>query len=322
VADRLAPLSLGNEGLQTEGPSTASGDNVSEHTCIKDDGGTPGRRCYACEEETAAAGLKLSPDDVLDVYVPGRLRCPTCKFELTKATLFVKTGQIGASKAEVYQESEPCPNDGEPMVRVTWREEADANRAYAMKLIDEIIQATGANSLPEALQAAAAPRAGIPEDEYLRKELFIRAQLLGGAEDPRHPPTAELARKVRRERDLFLDALTRFGGHNVDCLVDGTKECTCGFSALLAGAGITVEFAESDRPPVPETLRLAWERFTEEQRHAQVEIGPARKSFYAGAQAFVGIVSAAMEDEEDVDAWQRLEAAYEELANACEELKI
>jgi hypothetical protein len=293
-----------------------------EHTCIKDDGGTPNRRCYACEEETAAAGLKLSPDDVLDLYVPGRLRCPTCKFELTKATLFAKSGQIGASKAEVYQESEPCPNDGEPMVRVTWREEADANREYATRLIDEIIEATGAKSLPEALQAAAAPRSGIPQDEALRKELFVREQLLGDQPDQKHPPTAELARKVKRERDVFLDALTKFGGHNVECLVDGTKECTCGFSALLAGAGITVEFAESAKPPVLDTLKLAWERFSEEQGHAQIEVGPARKAFYAGAQSFVGIVSAAMEDEEDVDAWQRLEGAYEELSQACEELKI
>lgn len=24
---------------------------AEEHTCIKDDGGTPNRKCYACEEE-------------------------------------------------------------------------------------------------------------------------------------------------------------------------------------------------------------------------------------------------------------------------------
>ncbi len=323
MARRLDALSLGYEGRPTERPSTASGDHVSkEHTCIKDDGGTPNRRCYACEEEKAAAGLKLSPDDVLDVYVPGRLRCPTCNFSLTKATIFVQSGQIGASKKEVYQESEPCPNDGEPMVRVTWREEADSNREYAERLITEIIDATGANSLPEALQAASAPRSGIPEDEALRKELFIRKQLLGEQPDPKHPPTAELARKVKRERDLFLEALVKYGGHYVDCLVDGSKECSCGFSALLATAGITVEYAEQEKAPVPDTLSRCWERFNEEERHAQVEIGPARKAFYAGAQSFVGIVSAAMEDEQDVDAWQRLEGAYEELAQACEELKI
>lgn len=231
-----------------------------------------------------AKQLVLAPDDVLDVYVPGRLRCPKCKFDLTKATLFVQSGQIGASKKEVYQESEPCPNDGTLMDRVTWREEADSNREYATRLIDEIIQATGANSLPEALQAAA---------------------------------------KAKEERGLFLEALVKYGGHDVECLVDGSKECSCGFSALLAGAGITVEYAESTgKSPAPDTLKLAWERFNEEERHAQVEVGPARKAFYAGAQSFVGIVSAAMEDEQDVDAWQRLEGAYEELAQVCEELKI
>lgn len=130
------------------------------------------------------------------------------------------------------------------------------------------------------------------------------------------------ARSVKRERDLFLEALVKFGGHDVNCLIDGTKECTCGFSALLAGAGITVEYAEPVKPPATDTLERSWERFNEEERHAQVEVGPARKAFYAGAQAFVGIVSAAMEDELDAEAWQRLECAYEELAQACEEMKI
>lgn len=265
--------------------------------------------------------LALAPDDVLDVYVPGRLRCPKCKFELTKATLFLQSGQIGASKKEVYQESEPCPNDGTLMDRVTWREESDANREYATRLIDEIIQATGANSLPEALQAAAAPRSGIPQYEALRKELFIRAQLLGEQPDPKHPPTAELARKVKRERDLFLEALTTFGGHNVECLVDGEKECSCGFSALLAGAGITVEYAKPAKPEASDSLARLWKAFSEEQSHAQVEVGPARKAFYAGAQAFVGIVAGALEmDDAAYD--KRIEETYEELSQACEELKI
>jgi hypothetical protein len=34
---------------------------ITHHTCIKDDGGTPNRKCYACEEEAAAenAAMKL-----------------------------------------------------------------------------------------------------------------------------------------------------------------------------------------------------------------------------------------------------------------------
>lgn len=315
-------------------PSTASGDYVTPRTLSADEfeylalmGRTQAGDLIVGEGGAErvlqrAKQLALAPDDVLDVYVPGRLRCPKCKFELTVATLFLQSGEIGASKKEVYQQSEPCPNDGTLMDRVTWREEADSNREYATRLIDEIIQATGANSLPEALAAAAAPRSGIPQDEALRKELFVRQQLLGEQPDPKHPPTAELARKIKRERDLFLEALVKYGGHDVECLVDGTKECTCGFSGLLASAGITVEYAEPVKPPVADTLERSWELFSEEQRHAQVEIGPARKAFYAGAQSFVGIVSAAMEDEEDVDAWQRLEGAYEELSQACEELKI
>jgi hypothetical protein len=35
---------------------------MTAHSCIKDDGGTPGRRCSACEEEAAADSLKRLPD--------------------------------------------------------------------------------------------------------------------------------------------------------------------------------------------------------------------------------------------------------------------
>lgn len=211
---------------------------MSEHTCIKDDGGTPGRRCYACEEEKAAAGLKLSPDDVLDVYVPGRLRCPTCDFQVSKATIFLGSGEIGVTKDQVYQQSEPCPNDGHPMVRVTWREEADANRKYAEKLISEIMVATDASSLPEALEKAKAGR---------------------DAFEPVEPGTS---------------------------------------------------------------MAAAWERFSEEEQHAQVEIRAARRAFWAGAQSLVGVVADALEDESDLASWQKLEGAYEEIGQACEELKL
>lgn len=112
-----------------------------------------------CEDLLQAKQLQIPADDILDMYVPGRLRCPKCSFELSKATIFAQSGAIGASKAEVYQEAEPCPNDGTLMDRVTWREEADRNREYAEKLISEIIEATGTQSLPEAMEAIKTARA-------------------------------------------------------------------------------------------------------------------------------------------------------------------
>lgn len=55
------------------------------------------------------------------IYVPGGWRCDKCGFDLTKSLLFAKSGAIGADLA---MHTEPCPNDGEPMRRVTWEEDA------------------------------------------------------------------------------------------------------------------------------------------------------------------------------------------------------
>lgn len=189
-----------------------------------------------------AKQLALAPDDVLDLYVPGRLRCPKCRFELTKATIFVQSGDIGASKAEVYQQSEPCPNDGTLMDRVTWREEADANRQYAERLINEIIEAVGVKSLPEAMEAI----------------------------------------KIAREEAMFVTP---------------------------------------EKPAT--TLKEAWEKFSNEQGHAQVEIGPARKAFYAGAQVFCSTMNDILEgDTEANEAAEQVEALYRELEEAVEEMKL
>jgi hypothetical protein len=192
-----------------------------------------------------AKQLAMPPDDVMDVYVPGRLRCPKCTFELTKATLFVQSGQIGASKAEVYQEAEPCPNDGTLMDRVTWREESDRNREYAEKLISEIIESVGAQSLPEAF---------------------------------------ELIKEARAE----------------------------------------AQRSEATQPST--TLNESWERFAQEFASIR-ETSPlqfALMSFFAGAQTIVGIMNAAMDDESisEEESFERMEAAYKELAEAIEELKI
>lgn len=65
------------------------------------------------------------------IYVPGAWRCPKCGFELTKSLLGARTGNIAPDMA---QHDEPCPNDGEPMQRVTWKGDAMrlADRACEM----------------------------------------------------------------------------------------------------------------------------------------------------------------------------------------------
>lgn len=97
----------------------------------------------------------MTPDDAMDIYVPGRWRCLKCQFQLSSATLFVASGEIGCTRDQVMRmDGECCPNDGTAMVRVTWREDSDHNRQWGVDLMEEIIGATYAASLPEALESA------------------------------------------------------------------------------------------------------------------------------------------------------------------------
>lgn len=93
-----------------------------------------------------------SVDDVLDIYVPGRWRCLKCAFVLSRATIFMASGEIGSSRDDVMRMTgEVCPNDGELMVRVTWREDAAESREFSERLITDVMEATGAEHLPAAL---------------------------------------------------------------------------------------------------------------------------------------------------------------------------
>ena len=60
------------------------------------------------------------------VYVAGDWVCPKCSFRLHKRILRASDGAVGVDLSEV---GEPCPNDGETMQRLTWKQDAeDANR--------------------------------------------------------------------------------------------------------------------------------------------------------------------------------------------------
>lgn len=52
--------------------------------------------------------------------VPGRMHCSVCGFNLTRVNLYVYSGTTGAGGSE----TEPCPNDGNPLLPVTWEQEA------------------------------------------------------------------------------------------------------------------------------------------------------------------------------------------------------
>lgn len=90
--------------------------------------------------ETPAA---RAPDDHLDIYVPGEWKCLKCDFVLSRTTLNVTTGEAGVSRADIF-EGEPCPNDGTPMVKVTWRERASDHYEWGRKLMDDLLALTTA----------------------------------------------------------------------------------------------------------------------------------------------------------------------------------
>jgi hypothetical protein len=107
--------------------------------------------------ENSAGGPGLSAeecDEILDaiadlaakVYVPGLWKCPKCKFQLTTSVLYAKTGNIGVQ----HHNSDPCPNDGETLLPVTWEEDAREMsermmQAILMDRIDELRKNEGAS---------------------------------------------------------------------------------------------------------------------------------------------------------------------------------
>jgi hypothetical protein len=54
------------------------------------------------------------------LYAPGSFRCDKCGFHQEKRILNASTGEVGIRKDG--DEAGKCPNDGERMRRVTWRE--------------------------------------------------------------------------------------------------------------------------------------------------------------------------------------------------------
>lgn len=69
-----------------------------------------------------------------DVYLPGTWKCGKCGFEQNNRVLNVQTGNVTAPRLEEVQ---VCPNDGELMRRVKWREASEDNYRFATSLLDE-----------------------------------------------------------------------------------------------------------------------------------------------------------------------------------------
>jgi len=74
------------------------------------------------------------------LYKPGSFVCPKCGFVLEVRSISVSTGQIGIRKDG--EEADPCPNDGEMMNRVTWKDAylniADSEHELMLALIESV----------------------------------------------------------------------------------------------------------------------------------------------------------------------------------------
>jgi ribosomal protein S27AE len=67
------------------------------------------------------------------VYMPGEWRCPTCHFTLHLRTLYAQTGEVGINLGT----PDPCPNDGAAMVRLAYKEDAEAANRVALDMVKE-----------------------------------------------------------------------------------------------------------------------------------------------------------------------------------------
>lgn len=65
-------------------------------------------------------------------YIPGSYTCPRCGFVWVKSSVNADTGEIGTTEADRLPDF--CPNDGELMVRTTYRKQFDGVFAEFVKL--------------------------------------------------------------------------------------------------------------------------------------------------------------------------------------------
>lgn len=84
-----------------------------------------------------------------NVHVPGSWRCAKCGFRLQQMNLNAQDGTVTSRD----QAGDVCPNDGAPLWRVTWKDDAVEAFDQIQALIDENARLREANGiLEDALQ--------------------------------------------------------------------------------------------------------------------------------------------------------------------------
>lgn len=88
-----------------------------------------------CEEARKCAGLLVQPVKPLmspEVYAVGMWKCRTCNFVWHRNVLS-PTGTC----ADPRVCTEPCPNDGDVMTPMTWKELSEGNEAFTLQVCEE-----------------------------------------------------------------------------------------------------------------------------------------------------------------------------------------
>lgn len=69
--------------------------------------------------------------------VPGKVHCSACGFTLFRTNLYVNSGTTGPGD----ERTEPCPNDGNPLLPVTWEQEAREGWKVCEQMFDRAVSA-------------------------------------------------------------------------------------------------------------------------------------------------------------------------------------
>jgi hypothetical protein len=72
------------------------------------------------------------------LYMPASFVCDKCGFCLENRVMIAATGQVGIKAGG--EDPEPCPNDGEQLRRVTWKEAYENSRQDLQDLMAALIE--------------------------------------------------------------------------------------------------------------------------------------------------------------------------------------
>lgn len=155
------------------------------------------------ERELVAAQALIAEEQAAK-FVPGCWRCAKCNFELNKSVLYVKGGGIGPDLGR----PEPCPNDGEPMQRVSWKDDA---MRVAKVCTGQVERAVKAESQRDALVMAmnnilfSSKWSGTPPTAYAK----IAREVLAAVEFPEGCETDVGVRMDEGQRQMIVLALAK-----------------------------------------------------------------------------------------------------------------